>query len=137
MEGQMNRNYVLYAIAGAAAASFLIFGLWPFFDSFSFYEEVADYPPYNAHFLHDVGAFQIGLGAVLVFALIWPRDAILVALLGTGVAAAFHFVAHVEDEELGGTTSQTITLGLLSVLLLGGAAWQWARTRGSARPASD
>jgi predicted anti-sigma-YlaC factor YlaD len=134
MEERMNRNYILYAIAGAAAASFLIFGLWPFFDSFSFYEEVADYPPYNAHFLHDVGAFQIGLGAVLVFALIWPRDAILVALLGTGIAAAFHFVAHIQDE--GGDAGQTKSLGLLAVLLLGGAAWQWARTR-RAGPTSE
>jgi hypothetical protein len=131
----MNRNYALYAIAGAAAATFLIFGLWPFFDSLSFYEDVADFPPYNAHFLHDVGAFQIGLGAVLVCALIWPRDALLVALLGTGVAAAFHFAAHVQDE--GGDAGQTVSLGLLAVLLLGGAVWQWTRTRGGPGAASE
>ena len=133
----MSRNYVLYAIAGAAAASFLIFGLWPFFDSLSFYDDVADFPPYNAHFLHDVGAFQIGLGAVLVFAMIWPRDAILVALAGTGVAAAFHFAAHIEDDDLGGTTSQTFTLGLLALLLLGGAVWQWSRSRRADTSSND
>ena len=125
----MNPRYALYAIAGAAAASFLITGLWPFFDSLSFYDDVAEFPPYNAHFLHDVGAFQIGLGAVLVFALIWPRDAILVALAGTGVAAAFHFAAHIVDEDLGGTTGQTVTLGLMAVVLLAGAVWQWTRGR--------
>lgn len=131
----MNRTYALYAIAGAAAASFLVFGLWPFFDSLSFYDNVADFPPYNPHFLHDVGAFQIGLGAVLVFALIWPRDAILVALLGTGIAAAFHFVAHIQDE--GGNAGQTASLGLMAALLLGGAAWHWTRTHGDASTARE
>jgi predicted anti-sigma-YlaC factor YlaD len=126
----MKPMYILYGIAGAAAASFLLTGLWPFFDAFSFYEDVADFPPYNAHFLHDVGAFQIGLGVVLIAALIWPRDAILVALLGTGVAAAFHFVAHIQDEDQGGNVMQTISLGLMAAALLGGAAWQWRRTRG-------
>jgi hypothetical protein len=126
----MKPRYILYAILGAAAASFLVTGFWPFFDPLSFYEDVADFPPYNAHFLHDVGAFQVGLGAVLVFALIWPRDAILVALAGTGVAALFHFVAHIEDEELGGNAAQTLSLGLMAALLLGGAVWQWTRTRG-------
>jgi DoxX-like family len=125
----MNRRYVLYAIAGAAAASFLVTGLWPFFDPRSFYDNVAEFPPYNAHFLHDIGAFQIGLGIILVLALIWPRDALLVALAGTGIAAAFHFVAHIQDEDQGGTTGQTITLGLMAVALLGGAVWQWRRGR--------
>ena len=125
----MSRNYILYALAGVGAAVFLATGLWPFFDAFSFYEEVAEFPPYNAHFLHDVGAFQVGLGATLALALIWRRDALLVALAGTGIGAAFHVVAHIADDDQGGTDGQTISLGVLAVLLLAGAAWQWAKGR--------
>ena len=125
----MSRNYILYGLAVAGALFNLAIGLWAFFDAFSFYEEIADFPPYNAHFLHDVGAFQVGIGATLVFALIWRRDALLVALAGTGIGAAFHFVAHVADHEKGGTDGQAVSLGVLAALLLAGAAWQWAKGR--------
>ena len=125
----MSRTYLLYALAGAGATAFLATGLWPFFDAFSFYEDVAEFPPYNGHFLHDVGAFQVGLGATLALALVWRTDALLVALGGSGVGAAFHFVAHVLDEDKGGTDGQMLSLGVFAALLLAGAAWQWARGR--------
>jgi hypothetical protein len=102
----MNRTYILYAIAGGAAAAFLATGLWPFFDAQSFYDELAEFPPYNAHFLHDVGAFQVGIGATLLLALLWRSDALLVALGGSGIGAAFHFVAHIRDHDQGGTDGQ-------------------------------
>ena len=125
----MSRTYLLYALAAASAAFFLAIGLWAFFDAFSFYEEVAEFPPYNAHFLHDVGAFQVGLGATLALALIWRRDALLVALAGTGIGGAFHVVAHIADDDKGGTDGQTVSLGVFAALLLAGAVWQWARGR--------
>jgi len=122
-------KYVVPAIAGAGAAFFLFFGLWPLLDPMNFYEEVADFPPYNEHFLHDVGAFQIGLGLTLAIALFWRSDALLVALIGSGVAAALHVWAHVVDEDQGGSSGDTIFLGILAVLLLAGAAWQWTRSK--------
>jgi hypothetical protein len=131
------RNYVLYAIAGGAAALFMVTGVWPFFDAQSFYDEVAEFPPYNAHFLHDVGAFQIGIAATLFLALVWRGDALLVALLGGGIGAAYHFVAHVQDHDLGGTDAQTISLGLLAAAMLLGAGWQWWRTQGPASAANE
>lgn len=33
-----------------------------------FFETMADFEPYNAHLLQDVGAFQLGLGATLILA---------------------------------------------------------------------
>jgi hypothetical protein len=33
---------------------------------------VATYPPFNEHLLHDIGAFNLGLGATLLLALAWP-----------------------------------------------------------------
>jgi hypothetical protein len=128
----MNRTFVLYALAGGAAAAFLATGLWPFFDAKSFYDEIAEFPPYNAHFLHDVGAFQVGIGATLLLALLWRSDALLVALGGSGIGAAFHFVAHIRDHDEGGTDGQAVALGVFAALLLLGAAWQWWRTLGGA-----
>jgi hypothetical protein len=118
----MNRYLGLRIVAGLGALVFLVFGIWPIVDPQGFFDEVADFPPYNEHFLHDVGAFQVGLGLTLLFALIWPRDALLVAMLGTGIGAAIHVWAHVADSDQGGSDSDTTSLAVLAVLLLGGAA---------------
>jgi hypothetical protein len=117
-------------IAGVGGVFFLFFGLWPLIDPQDFFEEVADFPPYNEHFLHDVGAFQIGLGLTLILALIWRSEALMVALAGTGVAAALHVWAHIADEDQGGSSSDTIFLAVLAALLLGGAVWEFTRKRG-------
>src|SRR5215208_5817921 len=47
----------------------LAFGIWAFFAPTSFAEFVAF--PYNRHLLHDVGAFQIGIGTTMLLALMW------------------------------------------------------------------
>ena len=125
----MNRDRILMGLALLGAAFFLIFGVWPFFDAHSFFDEIADFPPYNRHFLHDVGAFQVGLGAMLLFALLWRGDALLAALAGAGAGAAFHFAAHLRDHDLGGNDGQIVALGVLAALLLAGAAWKWASGR--------
>ncbi len=129
----MKRDTVLWGLAAVAAAFFLVFGLWPFFDARSFYNEIADFPPYNPHFLHDIGAFQVGLGATFVFALLRRTDALFAALGGVGVGATLHFVAHVRDHSLGGSDADTVFLGVLGILLLAGAAWKWAGPREAQR----
>ena len=125
----MNRNTLLGVLTALGAAFFLIFGLWPFFDARSFFDQIADFEPYNAHFLHDVGAFQVGIGATLAIAL-WRRtDAIFAALAGAGIGALFHVVAHIRDRDLGGSDSDTVVLAVVAVLLLTGAAWKLALGR--------
>ena len=125
----MNRNTLLAALTALGAVFFLAFGLWPFFDARSFFDDVANFEPYNAHFLHDVGAFQIGLGATLALAL-WRRtDAIFVALAGAGIAAPLHVAAHLRDADLGGNDSDTLVLAIIAVLLLAGAGWKLASDR--------
>jgi hypothetical protein len=76
----MNQHRLLSLLAAVGAVFFLGIGLWEFSDASSFFDELADFPPYNAHFIHDVGAFHAGLGAVLAPV---PRR-ILVALGGVG-----------------------------------------------------
>jgi hypothetical protein len=100
-------------------------GVWAFLGPRSFYEEIATFEPYNRHFLHDVGAFSIGLGVVLLLALLrW--SALGAALGGVAVAAVLHEVSHIVDTELGGRDSDLVLLGLLALVAVAGA---WA-TRG-------
>jgi PPOX class probable F420-dependent enzyme len=82
---------------------------WP--DSFS---EFVNFPPHR-HFVHDVGAFQIGLGTALLLGVVWA-DAMSVALAAYVLGGVVHAVAHAVDRNLGGSTAQTLLIGLLAVL---------------------
>ena len=122
----MNQRTLLTVLTGLGGLFFLAFGLWAFLDPQSFFDEVATFEPYNAHFLHDIGAFQLGIGATLLIAL-WRRgDAIFTALAGAGIGAALHVIAHVQDHDLGGSDSDIVTLGIVAVLLIAGAGWRLA-----------
>jgi PPOX class probable F420-dependent enzyme len=71
----------------------------------------------HEHFLHDIGAFQLGLGVTLLLALIWS-DALATALAGFIVANTVHTVNHVMDMHLGGSAAQAWLLGAASVGLV-------------------
>ena len=129
----MNRNSVILAITALGAAFYLIFGAWPLLDSRGFFDELATFEPYNAHFLHDIGAFQIGIGATLAAAL-WKRhDAIFAALAGAGIGTAVHAGTHFADSDLGGKDSDTVVFVVVAVLLLGAAVWRVMPARGVGR----
>jgi hypothetical protein len=103
------------AIAGAAL--FLLPGAWAFADPASFYDTVALFPPYNRHLLHDVGAFQLGLGTALVLGLAgW--SGLRVALWAAAVAAVLHAISHVVDRELGGRDTDPLALTLMAAVLI-------------------
>ena len=109
-------------VVAALAGLFLIaLGLWAFLDPRTFFEQLATWPSYNQHFLHDLGAFQVGLGAVLVLAVIF-RDVLFVALGGVGIGGAMHALSHVIDREEGGRASDPILFGLVALVLLA-ASW--------------
>ena len=101
----------------AAAAFFLVAGIWAFVAPKSFYDVVATYPPYNEHLFHDIGAFQVGLGVTAIAALAW-RDSLAVALAGLSAGAAVHAVSHVIDRDLGGRSTDPWTLSAFAVLLV-------------------
>jgi hypothetical protein len=119
-------------VAALAGLILLALGLWAFLDPRSFFEQLATWPPYNEHFLHDVGAFQVGLGAVLVLAAIY-RDALFVALGGVGIGGAMHALSHVIDRGEGGRDSDPILFAIVALILLTAA---WYR-RGALRPDRD
>lgn len=102
-------------------------------DPHSFFEAIATFEPYNQHFVQDLGAFQIGLGVVLLLAGVPGRaDGLTVALLGVGVGAALHTLSHVVGRDLGGTPQTDIPLfGTLAVLLLAAGALRWRSIAGT------
>lgn len=111
---------------------FLLLGLFAMAAPRAFFDTVATFEPYNQHFLQDLGAFQVGLGAVLLLALLpgW-RDALAVVLVGVGIGSAAHVVAHVVGVGLGGTPALDIpSLSVLAVALLAAGV---ARRRDVAR----
>jgi uncharacterized protein YjeT (DUF2065 family) len=108
-------------VAVTAGVVFLVPGLWAFFAPASFFQTAATFAPYNAHFVRDLGAFQIGLGLVLVLAAV-TRESLLAALAGVGAGASFHLAAHVIDRDLGGDPTVDLpTFGVVAVVLLGAA----------------
>ena len=107
--------------------SFALFGAWAMAAPESFFDRIALFEPYNQHLLQDIGAFQLGLGAVLLLATLAPAlDSLTVALLGTGVGAAAHAISHVIGRDLGGKPSSDIPMFVvLAALLVGAGAWHW------------
>ena len=98
-------------------------GAWAFASPASFYDALATYPPFNAHFLRDAGAFMLGLGGGLVLGL-WWRDALAAVLGGSAVGGVFHVAAHIIDREQGGSLSDTLGLAALAVVFVAGALTQ-------------
>jgi PPOX class probable F420-dependent enzyme len=90
-------------------------GIWCLIDPGSFAESVGFEA--HEHFLHDVGAFQLGLGVTLLLALIWS-DALATALAGFIVANIVHTVNHMMDLDLGGSAAQAWLLGAVSAALV-------------------
>jgi hypothetical protein len=118
----VNRQRLTVIVAALGALFFLGPGLWAFFGPRSFYDQLATFEPYNEHFIHDLGAFQVGIGVALAVAL-WRRtDALLAAFAGAGAGSAFHTAAHFMDHDLGGKDSDVFVFGLVTVLLLAGTA---------------
>lgn len=116
-------------IAAIGGVLLVCWGLWAFFWPRSFFDNMATFEPYHEHFMHDIGAFQVGLGLALLIA-IWSKDALFAAMAGVGAGCALHAIAHVIDRHDGGRSSDPGALGILAVLLLAGAALRWRAAMG-------
>jgi uncharacterized membrane protein len=105
------------AVAALAAVLYLAGGLWAFFAPESFYENIATYPPFNEHFVHDIGAFLLGIGAGALAGLLLS-NALAAGLAGVAVASLMHAVSHVVDHDHGGRSTDPWLMGALGVLSL-------------------
>lgn len=123
------------AVGVAGAASFVGFGVWGMVAPRSFFERLATFEPYNQHLIQDIGAFQIGLGAVLLLAVSFPgAGALAMALVGTGIGAGAHVVSHVVGRDLGGRPEVDIPVfAVLAASLLAAGAFSLSRSAGGVR----
>jgi uncharacterized membrane protein len=112
-----------------AGVFFLVPGIWAFVAPHSFYDQLAPFPPYNRHLLHDIGAFQIGIGVALLLAL-RLNDARFVAFAGAAAGATVHVLSHFVDHDLGGKDTDVFVFGAVAVLLVVAAALRWSVARG-------
>jgi hypothetical protein len=90
---------------------------------------LSTFRPYNEHLLHDVGAFQIGIGVSVLLSLMWS-DSIGVALVAFIVAGAIHSINHTLDRHLGGhSLDQWELAGLVLVGLAALIVHLWGGSR--------
>ena len=115
------------AVCAIGAAFFLITGGWAFFAPQSFFDVLAPWPPYNEHFLHDAGSFQLGLGVGLLVTL-FARGA-LAGLAGAAAGATVHTISHVIDYGDGGKSTDPWGLGVLAAALVAATVYEWRRAR--------
>jgi PPOX class probable F420-dependent enzyme len=102
------------AVLVVAGALTLVVGVWALAAPSSF----ADFAGFehHRHFVHDVGAFNLGIGTTLLLAAAWT-DAAAVALAGFLVGNTAHTVSHFVDLDVGGSAWDAWTLALGSVLV--------------------
>jgi hypothetical protein len=115
---------VVAVLAGAGLAAS---GVWALAAPESFFDVLARFDPYNQHFIQDIGAFLIGLGAVLLLAgLITGADALAVGLVGVSIGSVAHVVSHAVGYDLGGRPAFDIpALSALAVVLLVAGVVRW------------
>lgn len=109
----MSTRIVVKLIAGGIAAFNLAIGLWALAAPESFFDSLATFHPYNHHFLHDVGAFQAAMGALMVVALMRPQG-MVVAFAGNAIAGLLHLASHIADQDLGGRPTDPFAVGLIA-----------------------
>jgi PPOX class probable F420-dependent enzyme len=103
------------AVTGLSGLSMLVAGVWALVWPRDFADAVQF--PESEHFLHDLGAFQIGVGLGLLLALVW-RDALACALAAFAVLNTIHAANHAADLDIGGRESDAWLLAALSVVVV-------------------
>jgi hypothetical protein len=115
--GSGRRQGVVVAAVLVAAVAMLVAGAWCWVDPASF--AAATNWPEHEHFLHDAGAFQMGIGVTLLGAL-WWRDVLAVVLAGAVFTNGLHAVNHLMDSDTGGRPSDPWLIGLVALFALAG-----------------
>ncbi|MEV4545059.1 hypothetical protein [Micromonospora echinaurantiaca] len=113
---------IIRVIAALLGLSAVVTGVWALVAPGSFSAAV-NFPEHR-HFVHDVGAFQLGIGATLLLALIWA-DGLAVALAGYLVGAVAHTASHIIDRDLGGATGQTALIAVFALVAAGALVLRW------------
>jgi hypothetical protein len=108
---------IALALAGvftiASAVAELVAPSW-------FFETIGPYPPYNRHYIGDLGAFVLPLGIGLLLAARDPlryRALVVLAAIGNLAHAANHLVDALPPVQLPRATLDAISLGAVGLVL--------------------
>jgi hypothetical protein len=107
-------------------------GVWAFVAPRSFFDTLATFDPYNAHFIRDIGTIQIGVGVAGIVGAARRADAVIVGLAGLATFQVLHVVSHAVDHDKGGRPGFDIP-ALSALALLTAAALVAAVRRARAR----
>ena len=104
---------LIKAVVGIIGLLTVGIGAWSSVDPASF-AALVQFPPHT-HFLHDIGAFQVGIGVTLLLALLW-EDGIAVAFGGFLTGNTLHVISHIMDNHLGGRPTDWLLLSIVSLV---------------------
>jgi uncharacterized membrane protein len=130
----MNERVTLSFVRAVLAVQglfYLLTGLLMLFAPVWFFDYIGTYDPYNRHFIGDLGAFTLPLGAALLIAA--RRPARHLSLIAYALAASIlHTLNHIYDDVILGddVTQALVNAGSLAALaLLLGIVWWlvWSR----------
>lgn len=130
--GSPPRRPVVVAAVLVTAFVMLAAGAWCWADPASF--AAATNWPEHEHFLHDAGAFQMGIGVTLLGALRW-RDVLAVVLAGAVFTNGLHAVNHLMDSDIGGRPTDPWAIALVALFALAGLVVRLRALRAAAREA--
>jgi PPOX class probable F420-dependent enzyme len=104
---------LVLAVTLLAGGFMVAAGAWALFAPDSFADAVGF--ARHTHFVHDAGAFQLGIGITLLLAVAW-RDGPALALAGLLAANTIHTINHAVDLDLGGHNWDPWGLATLTLL---------------------
>jgi hypothetical protein len=110
-------NKGIRIVALIAGISFVVLGLVALVSPRWFFENLGNYPPFNEHFIHDIGSFDLGIGAGLLAAL-RVASGLSAALVAAAVGSSAHAVAHIMDRGQGGDPSHPYVFSVLALILV-------------------
>jgi hypothetical protein len=114
-------------VVAASGAFYTLTGLALLFAPEWFFENIGHFPPFNRHFIGDIGAFLIPLGLGLLLAARAPRrHRLLIGVAALG--SVIHLLNHLYDDALGNAWSLEHFLRETLPLALVAAALAWAAT---------
>lgn len=101
------------------AAFFALPGAWAYLSPREFHANIATFPPYSQHLVHDMGAFMVAVGLALLVALFWS-DALSTVFVAAAVGAVLSGIAHLIDTDLGGRpiVDPVSLFGMAALLIL-------------------
>lgn len=120
----------VFAIVATMGISFTLTGLALLFAPQFFFDNIGTFPPFNRHYMGDLGTYSLPLGLALLWAARNPMQHRLLILAAVGINL-MHAGNHAYDDLLLGTlpSIQTVILMMSGVLLAGALLFVKAETK--------